>query len=53
VRSIAPSTAPVSADPGCRTTAWAPIASPQRSEMLSDRSDFSQISESSLAQLIR
>ena len=41
----------VLAEPGCSTTPVAPIASPTRSECVSEASDFSRISGSSEAQL--
>src|ERR1700721_1132228 len=41
------------AEPGCSTTPVAPIASPTRSECVSDVNDFSRISGSSEAQLSR
>ncbi len=52
-RAIAGSTGPLSAEPGCSTTPAAPIASPIRSEWISDVSDFARMSGSSLPQLSR
>jgi hypothetical protein len=44
---------PAFAEPGCTTTAVAPIPSPTRSEWVSEASDLARISGSSEAQLTR
>ncbi len=52
-RAIAAPTSPVFAEPGCRTTAWAPSAAPACSDATSERSVFARMSASSVAQLSR
>ena len=52
-RAIAAPTSPCLAEPGCSTTAAAPIAAPTRSECVREASDLARMSGSSLAQLSR
>ena len=52
-RAIAGATSPVSAEPGCSTTACAPSAAPARSELVSDASVFARMSGSVEAQFSR
>src|SRR5580704_7620248 len=52
-RLIALGTSPVFAEPGCRTTPTAPIPAPTRNDWRSEVSDFSRISRSSVAELMR